>query len=657
MPLRRSPLRRLALIGAAFTLAVLSCGREPTAPGGRVVRYARGLSFRPVFPTDGQALDQAGGSGSAVDFNRVHVVLHHSDGTVALDTTVNFPAGSDAVTMTFTVPLLAGAPEAGEPMTLNLGYLNAAGVVVYSGGPTSILATPATPGSPGPPPVSIPVTYTGPGATATRVRIAPRSAAVLAGATFTFSASAQDASGTLVPDIPVFWSSLDPAIAGPASSGSGAITANSVRGTARIKALLPTGAADTVTLAVALPASALAAVSGSGQSGAVATLLGAPLVVRVTASDGVGVAGVVVTFSPAAGSGSVASASVPSDASGFAQTTWTLGPTVGAQSVTASAAGGLAGSPVTFGATATPATPTRLVVGAQPSSSTAGATLSAVSFTALDATGNLVATFTGTVTVALGNNAGGAALGGATTVNAVAGVAVFSSLTVSKPGTGYTLVGSSAGLASATTGAFDVAAGLASKLVFTQNPSSATAGASLGTIQVVAQDALGNPAPAFTGVVQLSFSTNAGAGTLTGTSTASAVAGVATFSGLKVNRPGTGYTLQASASGVTGAVSQPFNITVGPAALIAVSSGGGQTANAGSALAQPVVVIVTHIAGNAVAGARVTFAVATGGGSVAPASGVSSPSGTVSTAWTLGAPVGAQTITAAGVGLTPSPLT
>ena len=97
--------RRLAFLSAAFVVAILSCGREPTAPGTRGasgIQYARGLSFRPIFPAGVEALQQASGSGVA-DFTHVHVVLHHSDGTVALDTMVDFPAGATSINVLLNV--------------------------------------------------------------------------------------------------------------------------------------------------------------------------------------------------------------------------------------------------------------------------------------------------------------------------------------------------------------------------------------------------------------------------------------------------------------------------------------------------------------------------------------------------------------------------
>src|SRR5207245_5943050 len=85
-----------------------------------------------------------------------------------------------------------------------------------------------------------------------------------------------------------------------------------------------------------------------------------------------------------------------------------------------------------------PGTTTQLAFTVQPSNTVAGAAISpAVQVSALDAAGNPVPGFTGSVTVALGTNPGGATLGGTTTVAAVNGVASFSPLTLDKTGTGY----------------------------------------------------------------------------------------------------------------------------------------------------------------------------------------------------------------------------
>src|SRR5258708_15952230 len=177
MPLARAlattltPLRRLALFGVAVAAVLTSCGREPTAPTQTDARFARGLSFGAVFPT----IQLSGSAADLVAFSSVHVVLHHSDGTVALDTTIAFPADSQQIVVSLTVKLAPSAPPSGEPMTLDLGYLNAQGVVVFKGRPVTVVAAPSLPGPPPPTPVQVPVAYTGPGAGAKKVVSSPRS--------------------------------------------------------------------------------------------------------------------------------------------------------------------------------------------------------------------------------------------------------------------------------------------------------------------------------------------------------------------------------------------------------------------------------------------------------------------------------------------------
>lgn len=460
----------------AVLVVLVSCVNEPTAPRDGA-RYASGLRFNAIFP----ALLQMSGAADLVPFDRVHVLLHHSDGTVALDTTIVFPADKDTVALDLTVRLLPGTPVTGEIMTLDLAYLNAAGQVVFRGGPVSITAIPTLPGQSPAPPVTIPVVYVGAGANAAFVRIAPRTLSVAAGAPFTFTASALDSSGTPIAGTPIYWTSLDPTRATITSPALGVGTALATRGTARIVAALINGKADTVVLSVQAVAAAIAALSGSGQTGIVGkplpTVLPQPLIVKVTAADGLPVAGTVVTFAVASGGGSVSAATATTDTLGLAQTTWTLGGTVGSQTVTATA-GSLAGSPVTFSATATAVQATTLAFTSVPAAGaniTAGAATS-VTVTARDVDGSPVAAFTGSVTISLGTNPTGATLSGTLTVAAVAGVATFPDLSITTPGTGYVLAAASTGLTGAVSPAFNVVSnGGVYQTVVTPNPDTLTA--------------------------------------------------------------------------------------------------------------------------------------------------------------------------------------
>lgn len=105
---------------------------------------------------------------------------------------------------------------------------------------------------------------------------------------------------------------------------------------------------------------AIAAVSGDGQTAMVGTPLPEPFVVEVTDDDGDPAAGVDVAWAVTGGGGSLSTAASQTNSSGRTSAILTLGSSPGANTATASSAG-LTGSPVTFGATATqPPEPTSI---------------------------------------------------------------------------------------------------------------------------------------------------------------------------------------------------------------------------------------------------------------------------------------------------------
>ena len=217
--------------------------------------------------------------------------------------------------------------------------------------------------------------------------------------------------------------------------------------------------------------------------------------------------------------------------------------------------------------------PTQLVFSEQPASAVSGASLGSIQVTVEDADGNTVTSSSASVTLAIGNNAGpGGVLSGTATASAVNGIATFSGLSINLVGTGYTLSANSTSLAQATSAAFNISVGAASQVIFSSQPSSAGSGVSLGTITAIIEDAAGNKVTSSAAPVTLAIGTNAGpGGTLSGTATSNAVAGVATFSGLSIDVMGTGYTLTASSGVLTGAISTAFNITAGPATQLVFS--------------------------------------------------------------------------------------
>src|SRR5438046_2099867 len=188
----------------------------------------------------------------------------------------------------------------------------------------------------------------------------------------------------------------------------------------------------------------------------------------------------------------------------------------------------------------------------------------AVRVAARDEAGNIVTGYTGLITVALGANPGGGTLAGTTSVNAVSGVATFSTLSINNPGTGYTLVASASGLTGATSTSFNITPPPATHVAFTTQPQTTQAGQTMPAVRVSALDDAGNVVTGFTGLITVALGANPGGGTLAGTTSVNAVSGVATFSTLSINNAGNGYTPTASASGLTGATSASFNITAAP---------------------------------------------------------------------------------------------
>lgn len=80
------------------------------------------------------------------------------------------------------------------------------------------------------------------------------------------------------------------------------------------------------------------------------------------------------------------------------------------------------------------------------------------------------------------------------------------------------------------------------------------------SVVVTARDSFGNTMTGYTGTVTIAFSANPNSGTLSGTLSVAAVAGVATFSNLKIDKVGGGYKLQATASLLSSATSSVFKI-------------------------------------------------------------------------------------------------
>jgi Kelch motif len=101
----------------------------------------------------------------------------------------------------------------------------------------------------------------------------------------------------------------------------------------------------------------------------------------------------------------------------------------------------------------------------------------------------------------------------------------------------------------------------ASQLAFVGAVSGTAAGAVITPpVVVAAQDAAGKTVASFAGNVTVSLATNPTGGKLSGTRSVTASGGFATFPDLSIDAPGIGYTLIASATGLSEPVSMAFNI-------------------------------------------------------------------------------------------------
>src|SRR5205809_542201 len=221
-----------------------------------------------------------------------------------------------------------------------------------------------------------------------------------------------------------------------------------------------------------------------------------------------------------------------------------------------------------------PAPASVLAFTVQPTDTTQGSVIKPpVQVTAYDALGNTATDFTGPIRLAFGTDAsvsGNAALAGRNPVPAVAGVATFTDLAVDQPGSGYTLTAAFGNATPvATSAAFKITPGAPpppTHLGFTQQPqTTVVAGAAITPpVQVAALDASEHVVQGFTGTIGLALEPASNGGTLSGGTPINAVNGIATFPSLSVDKAGNGYTLRATASGLTDATSSAFAVAAPP---------------------------------------------------------------------------------------------
>ncbi len=159
----------------------------------------------------------------------------------------------------------------------------------------------------------------------------------------------------------------------------------------------------------------------------------------------------------------------------------------------------------------------------------------------------------------------------------------------------------------------------AARLGFGQQPGQTIAGIPLtpAVIVLVQDDLLGTVTDAVDPVT-IALAGNSAGGTLSGTRTVAAVNGVATFANLVLDRAGSGYTLVATAPGLTSAISAPFTVIAGAANKLALTTPPPATARSGVAFGTHPVVQIRDGSNNPVSqsGVLVTAAIASGNGTL-----------------------------------------
>jgi hypothetical protein len=157
------------------------------------------------------------------------------------------------------------------------------------------------------------------------------------------------------------------------------------------------------------------------------------------------------------------------------------------------------------------------------------------------------------------------------------------------------------------------------KLVFTQQPATGTAGQALSpAIQVKLEDSNGKVVTGIPTTVTLTLSSGMFASG-SNTATAQSVNGIATFNNLVINAAGS-YTLSASGGSANGATSAPITINAAAASKLAFTQQPPASATAGTALTPAVKVSVEDQFGNVLAGDASTVTLAPSAGSFASGS-------------------------------------
>ncbi|HET6246567.1 MAG TPA: right-handed parallel beta-helix repeat-containing protein [Tepidisphaeraceae bacterium] len=186
-------------------------------------------------------------------------------------------------------------------------------------------------------------------------------------------------------------------------------------------------------------------------------------------------------------------------------------------------------------------------------------TLAPIVINVEDSQGSLLFNDNSDIALTLNSDPTGAELGGTTTVACIGGVAAFTNLSVSDPGSDV-LTANDASDTPATSASFALIPPVTNQLLFTKEPVDAVASSTIDPVTVEVVDANGNVIPTYSSYITITLENDPTGAALNGTTTVAAVNGVATFSKLSIPTPGDGYALVANDNDGTPGFSTSFDI-------------------------------------------------------------------------------------------------
>jgi hypothetical protein len=206
----------------------------------------------------------------------------------------------------------------------------------------------------------------------------------------------------------------------------------------------------------------------------------------------------------------------------------------------------------TIGVTTNAGPPTVLAIVEEPAQAvTAGAGIS-ILVVAQSSDGDVSPDYDGILTISLEGVSGTAGTGGSFTTTFQDGVAAINGLTITSAGS-YTLLVESPRLSAVTSSEFTVLPAAPAQLaIIAEPPSSVRVGGGF-SLEIAVEDQFGNIVTTESDIsIALALAHSSAKGKLEGTPYARAIDGIATFSGLAINKVGQKYLIDATSAGLAG---------------------------------------------------------------------------------------------------------